>query len=372
MSKKQENFNIASIFQNKHHIDRKNPFPGCYRARVEYRQDPLQLGRVKVRLPQRHGIPDVDDDAISVENLPWARRVNIGVGGYDTGSFIIPPVGSYVWVMFEAGNPSKWVYFGGVDGKDSKEGHDYGVIGDIPEDDSEIPAGGWTAKAGESEVVQDVYDGKDSNEPTVDVIHKSEKGHTIKMENKDEEESLSIIDRAGQFLGFKSYVKEDSNKTGDDSFKRKIKSVLSEDQFDYADGGDIVGNKAVVFMKDLATQVFRMVSEWTKEKIELISRSSEDKRRSILKLGGGEEDLVILMLSEDDENKNQNYIKFNPNDLNKIETGVVVEEELVARNILSDDKTSYEVWNRKFEIVGYDEDGPKFMESWEDTEDETM
>ena len=359
MSRRKKEFNPNDLYKSNHRVDRRNPFPGEYRARVEYRQDPLKLGRVKVRIPQRHGIPGEDEDAYSVEELPWARKSNMSMGGFDAGSYIIPPVGSIVYVSYEAGSPDRLVYRGGVNSRSLGEGVRYGVVGDIP-DESEVAGGEWVSPDSDIDIPKDVYDDKDDLEPTVDVIHKSEKGHTVKMENEDEKESLSLIDRAGQMFGLFSPVKRDENRTGDESFKRKVRDVLKEDQFDYEDGGDIVDNKAVVFIKDLATQVFRMVSEWTKEKIELISRSKEDDRRSVIKLAGGEEDTSVLIISEDDEQNNKSYVKFNPNENNKVEMGVVVDGKIVSKKEMTEDGYSVTVY----------EDGDGEGVEWEDTEDE--
>lgn len=360
-------FNPKSLNSDNYRLDRWNPYPGVYRARVEYRQDPLKLGRVKIRIPQRHGIPDVDDDAFDISELPWARRRNMSTGGYDTGSFIIPPVGSFVWVLYESGNPDKIAYFGGIDARNSKNPHKYGKLGEYPEDDSNIPAGQWEAPAGENEIPKDVFENNDTLEPTVDIIHKSEKGHTIKMENEDERENLSLIDRAGQIIGFSSPIKEEVNRSGDDSFKRGTKNSVKGDQFDYKE--DVV-DRAVVYIKDLASQVFRMVSEWTKEKIELVSRSVEDKRRSVVKLAGGEEELTILLVSEDDDKSNQNYIKFDPNNMKQVEIGAVVEGEMVAKKVMSDSETTLEVWNRPYELTVYDTSGPGDKVSWDDGKEE--
>lgn len=355
-------------YDNTYGLDRQNPLPGSYRARVEYRADPLRLGRIKVRLPLLHGIPGVDEDALSVKDLPWARRKNKGSGGYDIGSFIVPPVGSWTWIEFEAGNDDRIVYTGGVDGRDSKTDHVMNIIDNYEEED--VPAGSWLAPLGENEIPKDVFEGKsdDELEPTREVLYKSLKGHTIMTDEEDEKESMSFIDRAGQVLRFLSPLKNNVNHSGDENFQRGTKDTVKGDNFDYQN--DSVNSKAVIFMKDLATQVFRMVSEWTKEKIELISRSKEDKRRSVIKVAGGENDLVLLLLSEDDDMTNQTFIKFDPNNLNWIEKGVVVNDELVSREEMSVNQTSREVYNRPFKIEVYDTKGPSRDIGWSDDKDE--
>ena len=44
---------------------------GPVRALVEYRKDPLRLGRVRVRIPQIHGRVG-EEPFIQKEDLPWA------------------------------------------------------------------------------------------------------------------------------------------------------------------------------------------------------------------------------------------------------------------------------------------------------------
>lgn len=308
-----------NIYSSEYRLGTRNPFPGFYRGRVEFRADPLQLGRVKIRVPQLHGIPNIGEDALTVEQLPYARRMNMGVGGYDTGNFIIPPVGSYVWIVFESGDPKKMVYLGGVDGRDSKKSHPMGVVDD--RDDSEVPAGKWDAPVGENEVPLESFEGKEGNEPKVDVIYKSYKGHSIVADLEDEKESFSFIDRAGQIFKMISPLLKSKNRTGDSSFQRGTKDTIKGDQFDYE--ADSVSSKAVIIIKDLASQLFRMVAEYGKEKLEIVSRDlNGSKRQTVLQMNSGESELGYFLLSEDKETNNKIYIKSDAKTL-KLELVVV-------------------------------------------------
>lgn len=286
--------------------DSINPFPGSYRGRVEFTADPLRLGRIKVRIPQLHGVPDVDEEFLTVKELPWAYRENKGYGGYDMGSYVIPPVGSIVWVRFEAGEPDKMIYGGGVHHTNSKQALVMGVLGEIP-DEGNVPAGRWESPIGECEIPKDVFEGKDEDEPTRDVLYKSRKGHTIVTDEEDEKESMSFIDRAGQIIRFISPLKKDKNRTGDSSFKRGTKDSIKGDQFDYEN--DSFMKKAVIIVKDLAGQIFRMVSEFDKEKIDLVSRDKKEKRQSAFQMKAGVGDVNYLILAEDKDTKNKVYIK---------------------------------------------------------------
>lgn len=79
----------------------RSKFYGLYYGIVEYNQDPLMLGRVKVRVHHIYG----SDKELPVEGLPWSVN-NAGFYGgiYDKGSFIVPEVGSAVTVSFVDGN----------------------------------------------------------------------------------------------------------------------------------------------------------------------------------------------------------------------------------------------------------------------------
>ena len=58
---------------------------GIYDAIVEYNADPLQLGRVVVRVPLFHRAD------YTTEQLPWARPCSPFGGGPGYGTYMIPP-----------------------------------------------------------------------------------------------------------------------------------------------------------------------------------------------------------------------------------------------------------------------------------------
>ena len=82
-------------------------FYGKYRGLVEQIDDPNQLGRIKVR------VPEVLGDEVS----PWAFPCSPYTGP-NQGFYAIPPVGTGVWVEFEAGDPSRPIWSGAWWGKD--------------------------------------------------------------------------------------------------------------------------------------------------------------------------------------------------------------------------------------------------------------
>lgn len=83
-------------------------FYGNYRGEVVDNKDPLEAGRVRVRI---FGVFDEIPD----EHLPWAIFLDPFMGGLsDIGSSIIPNIGSHVWCFFENGEHHNPVYFGGA------------------------------------------------------------------------------------------------------------------------------------------------------------------------------------------------------------------------------------------------------------------
>ena len=72
-------------------------FKGLVRGIVAMNDDPKKIGRVRIRIYNIHGTAEegIPDDA-----LPWAFGSQ-PYAAYNSGSFIVPEVGSTVWVVFE-------------------------------------------------------------------------------------------------------------------------------------------------------------------------------------------------------------------------------------------------------------------------------
>jgi hypothetical protein len=79
----------------------RSPYYGKYRGIVTENKDPMQLGRIMALVPAVLGsLP-------SQWALPCAPYTGDGVG-----QFMIPPIGSSVWIEFEAGDPSYPIWAG--------------------------------------------------------------------------------------------------------------------------------------------------------------------------------------------------------------------------------------------------------------------
>lgn len=76
-------------------------FLGKYRGQVSDTNDPLMVGRIRAR------VPDVFGDEQSGWALPCFPLAGPGVG-----LFAIPPVGAWVWLEFEYGEPENPIWTG--------------------------------------------------------------------------------------------------------------------------------------------------------------------------------------------------------------------------------------------------------------------
>ncbi len=84
---------------------------GKYRGTVVENIDPQQIGRVLVSVP---------DVGMSVP-LSWAMPC-VPVAGIQSGVFMVPGLGSGVWVEFERGDPDHPIWVGGF----------WGMAGEVP------------------------------------------------------------------------------------------------------------------------------------------------------------------------------------------------------------------------------------------------
>lgn len=101
-------------------LNESRKYYGFYRAKVVDNKDPEKRGQVLVWIPDL--MPKIPD----TEGI-WACPVNT-LGGRDPvnketwkqGTCYIPVVGSWVWVFFEGGNPSRPFYFGSIEIEQSR------------------------------------------------------------------------------------------------------------------------------------------------------------------------------------------------------------------------------------------------------------
>ena len=101
-------------FMSPTHLDchgAKKRFFGKYRGLVVENIDPLQIGRIMAQ------VADVLGETPSNWALPCVPAASL-----QAGCFIVPPVGSQVWIEFEQGDPDFPIWTGGF----------WGQVGDMP------------------------------------------------------------------------------------------------------------------------------------------------------------------------------------------------------------------------------------------------
>lgn len=205
---------------------------GIYRGTVEYNNDPLGLGRCLVRVIDFDGIRPLKTGGtdtsiftdikplnvafpkgsphIKTEYLPWANPINL-TGGFDSGQFSIPLIGSQVWVLFEQGSLQQRLYFGGSFSIPRHvENYNEYTLNDTHYGGLNLFGGTYWPAGEQSEVpveARDLFGGV----PTVSTIFKSPKGHSLYYNDRDTGEELVLVDRAGQALLMEARVSSYSN-----------------------------------------------------------------------------------------------------------------------------------------------------------------
>jgi hypothetical protein len=79
-----------------------NKFYGKYRGTVTNNIDPLQIGRIQVIVPD---VANVIPGSWAMPCVPFASK--------QSGVYVVPQIGSGVWVEFEQGDPDYPIWVGG-------------------------------------------------------------------------------------------------------------------------------------------------------------------------------------------------------------------------------------------------------------------
>lgn len=176
-----QNIPVAlSRIQNEQIYNKENR-TGFYRAVVVQNTDPLNIARVRVRIPAFHGANPSSTYYIQDEELPFAYPATYNGAGYKTGQYLIPMVGSLVWVSFETGTDNL-VYFGGVYTAD-------------PSGNRYLQFDRSTNNGDKIQIVED--DLSKNNDPNRYVLFKTLKGAEIVIDDRDKNESIEIKDAHG-------------------------------------------------------------------------------------------------------------------------------------------------------------------------------
>lgn len=199
--------------------DGRTPNNGIYRGRVEDNKDPKKLGRIKVRVPQAHGVPSSDnklsssnkeryavksvksnddkygeispsnkdsleEDVIPTSGLPWAYPITITGSGHNHGSIMVPDIGDYVFVIYENGDKNTPLYLGGCYGIPTSSKITGAMNLETATNRVNI------APVNSAECPVEVYDTKGN--PSTKIIYKSRKGFILAVREVDNYESFFI------------------------------------------------------------------------------------------------------------------------------------------------------------------------------------
>ncbi len=268
-------------FQDQQHEERyKDKWYGKYRAFVRDNNDPERLGRCRLEVPAVLG---VGKDNWS----DWAWPCFLYGGNDDTGMFLIPEEAASVWAEFEGGDP-QYPIWSGVWLAGSNPGEQ-------PQESKRLCSSATCRDCEDKcEHAMDSADDREHDKfhshpdyycPRRKVLVKTETGHTIVMDDRDEEEFLKIIDRAGQILHMHCPVKaevqsENTRRRGtydaqDTQTNSEAGAGATGQQIDIS--RDIKGGKAFVQITDVCRQFVRLEAWHEKEKIHILSC---DKTRS--------------------------------------------------------------------------------------------
>ena len=112
------NYNIGTDFFSSDNRDllssTKVNFNLFYRGIVISVDDPMKLGRAKIRVPSIHGTNRNNSNFVPDSVLPWATPAVWANAGNDMGEFNPPTPGNRVFLTFEAGDSRYPIYFGGI------------------------------------------------------------------------------------------------------------------------------------------------------------------------------------------------------------------------------------------------------------------
>ncbi len=277
---------------DKQHTERyRNRWFGKYRAFVRDNNDPERLGRVRMEIPAVLGT--------GLENWSeWAYPCFPFGGHDDRGFFYVPDEGASVWAEFEGGIAQHPIWTGvwlamTTPGEQPHESKRQCNEPDLCLDCEDKV---WH----KSNPIDDKEHKKYHQHPPFScprfrVLMKSETGHTILCDDKDEHECMKIIDRAGQMLHFESPVKR-IGQVGN-VLRRSIRDAEHGTQFDPATA--LRDQRARIQITDLSGQCVRWEAWHDNEKIHILSRDRIGSRwqKILIDTSRGREKIRLIGLN---------------------------------------------------------------------------
>lgn len=163
---------------------------GSYQAIVWDNNDPQQIGRVRLLVPEVFGNDFITDWARSKAGMVGSDNTpQLAETRGDKGTFFIPDIGDGVWCEFEAGQPDRPLWSG--------------VWWSSPNGDPDSPT---LARGEEDETVQSVnahFATKDDTYAAVypfDRVYKTKAGHVIEIDDTGGKERIKVFHKSGTFF----------------------------------------------------------------------------------------------------------------------------------------------------------------------------
>ncbi len=246
----------------------KNRWYGKYRAFVRDHHDPERLGRVRMEIPAVLGTGRENWSEWAYPCFPYG-------GNDDGGCFLVPEEGASVWAEFEGGIVQHPIWTG------------VWLAGSAPgeqAEESKRECSGTCLDCGDR-LEHQTYSPDDREHrkyhahppyacPRFRILMKTETGHTILCDDKDEAECLKVLDRSGQGLHFECRVKRTAQ--AGNTLRRGTREAESGNQIDLR--SQIAGQRAKIELTDLSGQFVRLEAWQDREKIHIQSCDRERTR----------------------------------------------------------------------------------------------
>jgi len=312
---------------------------GIFQGFVEWNKDPLKKQRCIVRIPTFHGfvenVPDGEEIGIATEKIQWARRCNIFPGANDKGDALVPEIGDAVFVFFEAGDPTKPVYFGGVHYEKGNTRYgspqpDGSVFPEVKQEKGSTIHGFSFNKSGQEAPLeftaasdktikvksegdrQDEYPNGDPDiegferlkpkefdvpEARAKVLYKSVKGATILEMVADEEEKFTFFDRLGNIMSWFSPVKKTKN--AENQSRREDKNIVDDTALGYE---ETLKDQCIWLLKFFTKSLIRFTVKKGKELLEIVNQDQGGEKSQLSDVFDATEGAVVRTILVNDKN----------------------------------------------------------------------
>ena len=278
----------------------KDEYTYLVRGKVVDNNDPLNIGRVRVRIVHMHGSYSDDENevlppnVIPTKNLCWAFVAQPFPVSFESGSYMLPEIGSNVFVMFEDGDNEKPVVIGYSYG--SHKNNSYKIGNSFKSETYTKDKGKRIQRAKAQEIPIEGQNSMDAK-----ILYKSPKGSSIQIDDRDGKESIGLIDPVGNMIGIGTQIQANFSRNNEHS--RKFKNANTEN---YEFSESKLNGNSVIFLKSLYKSVIKFVKNKSKTSIEwflgkkgIITTEEKEKKKNGTYIFYNEDDKYELSVASD-------------------------------------------------------------------------